>query len=96
MLYNFYSSIAGIALVVHLIINWRQLVNWRNVNSRVGADEFRHFLVCLLFFFVWDVLWGVFAHLIQPPLFVFCQAMQFIPFVSVPDGIVNAIFGLVM
>ena len=37
MLYNFYSSIAGIALVVHL--------------------------VCLLFFFVWDVLWGVFAHL---------------------------------
>ena len=63
MLYNFYSSIAGIALVVHLIINWRQLVNWRSVNSRAGANEFRHFLVCLLFFFVWDVLWGVFAHL---------------------------------
>ena len=63
MLYYFYSSIAGIALVVHLIINWRQLVNWRSVNSRAGANEFRHFLVCLLFFFVWDVLWGVFAHL---------------------------------
>ena len=63
MLYYFYSSIAGIALVVHLIINWQQLVNWRNVNPRAGATEFRHFLVCLLFFFVWDVLWGVFAHL---------------------------------
>ena len=63
MLYNFYSSIAGIALVVHLIINWRQLVNWRSVNPRAGAIEFRQFLVCLLFFFVWDVLWGVFAHL---------------------------------
>ena len=63
MLYYFYSSIAGIALVVHLIINWHQLVNWRNVNSRAGALEFRHFLACLLFFFVWDVLWGVFAHL---------------------------------
>ena len=63
MLYYFYSSIAGIALVVHLIINWHQLVNWRNVNSRAGALEFRHFLACLLFFFVWDVLWGVFAHM---------------------------------
>ena len=63
MLYYFYSSIAGIALVVHLIINWHQLVNWRNVNPRAGAIEFRHFLACLLLFFVWDVLWGVFAHL---------------------------------
>ena len=52
MLYYFYSSIAGIALVVHLIINWRQLVNWRSVNSRAGANEYRHFLVCLLFCFI--------------------------------------------
>ena len=63
MLYYFYSSIAGIALVVHLIINWRQLVNRQSASSRAGAIEFRHFLVCLLFFFVWDVLWGIFAHL---------------------------------
>ena len=57
----FYSSVAGIALVVHLIINWRQLVDWRNVKSRHGALEFRQFLVCLLCFFVSDVLWGVIA-----------------------------------
>ena len=57
----FYSSIAGIALVVHLIINWKQLLDWRNVDSHAGALEFRHFLVCLLFFFVYDVLWGLLA-----------------------------------
>jgi signal transduction histidine kinase len=57
----FYSSIAGIALVVHLIINWRQLVDWRHVKPRPGVLEFRRFLVCLLCFFVTDVLWGVIA-----------------------------------
>ena len=63
MLYYFYTSIAGIALVVHLIINWRQLVDRRNVNARAGAIEFRQFLVSLLFFFVSDILWGIFAEL---------------------------------
>lgn len=57
----FYSCVAGIALVVHLIIHWRQLVDWRGVKSRQGALEFRQFLVCLLCFFVSDVLWGVIA-----------------------------------
>lgn len=76
MLYYFYSSIAGIALVVHLIINWHQLVNWRNVNSRAGALEFRHFLACLLFFFVWDVLWGVFAHM-KWSLFLYVDTVVF-------------------
>ena len=33
----FYSSIAGIALVVHLIINWKQLLDWRNVKTHAGA-----------------------------------------------------------
>ena len=47
----FYSSVAGIALVVHLIIHWRQLVDWRGVKSRQAALEFRHFLVSLLCFF---------------------------------------------
>ncbi len=63
MLYYFYSSIASIALVVHLIINWRQLVDWRNIKSRPGVIEFRHFLVSLVLFFVADILWGVFAEL---------------------------------
>ena len=68
MLYYFYTSIAGIALVVHLIINWRQLVNWRNLKSRPGALEFRHFLVSQILFFVSDILWGIFAELKCPCL----------------------------
>ena len=59
----FYSSIAGVALVVHLIINWRQLADWRNAESRTGALEFRRFLVCLALFFVSDLLWGLFSGL---------------------------------
>lgn len=65
---NFYSIVAGIALLVHLIINWRQLFDWRNVESRPGALEFRIYLVCLTFFFVLDVLWGLLAGLGNPRL----------------------------
>ena len=68
MLYYFYTSIAGIALVVHLIINWRQLVDWRNAKSRPGALEFRYFLISLVLFFVSDILWGIFAALKCPRL----------------------------
>ena len=57
----FYSSVSGIALLVHLIINWQQLVNWHNVKTRVGALEVRQFLLSLLVFFVSDTLWGFFA-----------------------------------
>jgi signal transduction histidine kinase len=62
----FYSSVAAIALVVHLIINWRELFEWRNVSSRAGAWEFRHFVLCLLVFFSADFLWGVFEALKWP------------------------------
>ena len=68
MLYYFYTSIAGIALAVHLIINWRQLVDWRELKSRPGALEFRHFLFSQVFFFVSDILWGIFAELKCPRL----------------------------
>ena len=68
MLYYFYTSIAGIALVIHLIINWRQLVDWQNLKSRPGALEFRHFLVSQILFFVSDILWGIFAELKCPCL----------------------------
>ncbi len=64
----FYSSIAGIALIVHLIINWKQLFDWRKGVSRAGTLEFRHFLVCLSLFFVFDVLWGILAELKCPRL----------------------------
>ncbi|MBQ7176765.1 MAG: response regulator [Victivallales bacterium] len=64
----FYSSIAGIALVVHLIINWKQLFDWKKEESRAGSPEFRHFLICLLMFFVSDLLWGILAELGNPTL----------------------------
>ena len=57
----FYAAISGIALLVHLIVNWHQLTNWSNVKSRAGAPEFRFYLVCLSLFFLSDALWGVFA-----------------------------------
>ena len=61
-----YSSISGIVLVVHLIINWRQMFQRPQVKSDATAVEFRRFLICLLFFFVLDILWGIFAALKWP------------------------------
>ena len=78
--YYFYSIVSGIALCVHLIINWHQLVNRPTDKAHVGALEFRHFLVYLSVFFVTDVLWGVFAAFKWPRVlyadtFVFFVAM---------------------
>ena len=64
----FYSSVAAIALVIHLIINWRQLADWRTVMARSGAVEFRHFILCLTVFFVTDILWGFLAEWGMPRL----------------------------
>ena len=61
-----YSSISGIVLVVHLIINWRQMFQRPQVKSDATTVEFRRFLICLLLFFVLDILWGIFAALKWP------------------------------
>ena len=66
--YSLYSAIAAIALCVHLIINWRQLADWRKDKSRLGARECSRFLICLSVFFVSDILWGIFAGLRLPRL----------------------------
>ena len=60
---NLYSVITGITLLVHLIINWRELSDWRNAGLQAGALEVRRFLACLSVFFLADVLWGVFSGL---------------------------------
>ena len=78
--YYFYSIVSGIALCVHLIINWHQLVNRPNARAHIGALDFRRFVVCLTIYFVTDVLWGVFAALKWPRVlyadtFVFFIAM---------------------
>ena len=63
---HIYSTIAAIALVVHVIVNWRELFHWRKASSRAGASEFRRFVLCLLAFFAADFLWGVFEGLKWP------------------------------
>ncbi len=68
---HFYSSIAAIALIIHVIINWRELFNWPIVGSRPGAHEFRHLIISLLVFFSADFLWGVFEALKWPRILYF-------------------------
>ena len=63
---NLYLVVAGITLLVHLIINWRELADWRNAGSGTGALEVRRFLACLSVFFLTDVLWGLFLGLRWP------------------------------
>ncbi len=58
---NLYSTVAGLALLVHLIVNWRELVDWRTAGSNAWAREYRRFLASLAVFFAADVLWGVLA-----------------------------------
>ena len=67
----FYSSVAAIALIIHVIINWRELFNWPTVESRAGAREFRHLITSLLVFFSADFLWGVFEALKWPRILYF-------------------------
>ena len=59
--YSLYSTIAAVALIINLIINWDHLAGWRNPVPLPGAKECSRFLICLTFFFVSDVLWGIFA-----------------------------------
>jgi signal transduction histidine kinase len=67
---HIYSIVAGFSLAIHLIINWRQLIDWRNSAPRAGALELRRFLMCLVVFFSTDVLWGTFEALrIRPILY---------------------------
>ena len=74
--YSLYSAIAAIALGVHLIINWRQMVGWRKDKSRLGARECSRFLLCMSVFFVSDILWGIFAGL-KLPLLLFADTTFF-------------------
>ena len=64
----FYSIVSFIVLAVHLAVNWPQLAGWNNAHARVGAFHFSVFLVCLMLFFVSDLLWGVFSGLRCPRL----------------------------
>jgi signal transduction histidine kinase/CheY-like chemotaxis protein len=79
---NIYMIVAAIALIIYLIINWRELTIWRRDESRAGAREFRHFLLALLVFFLTDVLWGVFEGLKWPRTLYFDTLMFFLTMAS--------------
>ncbi|MBQ9336648.1 MAG: response regulator [Lentisphaeria bacterium] len=66
--YCLYSTIAAIALGIHMIINWQQLFCWKKAPSRLGARECSRFLLWLAAFFATDILWGIFAALQYPRL----------------------------
>ncbi|MBQ9344550.1 MAG: response regulator [Kiritimatiellae bacterium] len=75
---NIYMIVAAIALVIHLIINWRELTNWQRNENRAGAREFQHFILALLVFFLTDVLWGMFDGLKWPGMLYFDTLMFFL------------------
>ena len=62
----FYSIVSFIAVAVHLVVNWPQLIGWRKEQAHTGAFALRIFLVSLLLFFISDFLWGVFSGLVWP------------------------------
>ncbi|MBP5786412.1 MAG: response regulator [Kiritimatiellae bacterium] len=75
---NIYMIVAAIALVIYLIINWRELTNWQRNENRAGAREFQHFILALLVFFLTDVLWGMFDGLKWPGMLYFDTLMFFL------------------
>ncbi len=58
-----YSMIPLLAIVIHLIINFDMLPGRKKVTSFHCAREYRDFLGALLYFYVTDALWGIFAGL---------------------------------
>ena len=57
-----YSAIAFLAIVIHLIINFDMLPG-RKVSRIRCAREYQSFLGGLLYYYITDALWGVFAGL---------------------------------
>lgn len=53
-----YSSIAILALLVHLIINF-DVIKSRKKGSKYSIDSYRWFLYSVMFYYVTDALWGV-------------------------------------
>lgn len=59
-----YSIIPILAIVIHLIINFDMLPGRKKVSTFHCAREFRGFLGGLLYFYVTDALWGIFAEFV--------------------------------
>ena len=55
----YYSSIAIIALIVHIIINLEALKKVEKTGENLMRLKFRSYLIALIVFYVADAIWGV-------------------------------------
>ena len=56
----YYASIGMLSLVVHIIINFAALKKRKRPESKTVRDRYRHFLYGVMFYYVADILWGLF------------------------------------
>lgn len=56
----YYSSFGMLAIVIHVIINMRDMRKSPDDPADHADTAYRHFLLSLLFYYIVDVLWGVF------------------------------------
>ena len=56
----YYTSVAIIALIVHIIINNEALRNVEKTSGNLIRLKFRNYLLSLIVFYVADAIWGVF------------------------------------
>jgi len=64
----YYSSIALVALTVHFIINYEVLANKSKNKDNKATVRYRQFLLCLVFYYLSDILWGIFSNVKNVPL----------------------------
>ncbi len=54
-----YSVFSGVAIVIHLIINYRLLIGRREGIGAARVVRYRGFLLGVLFYYVADAAWGI-------------------------------------
>lgn len=64
----YYSGIALVALTVHYIINYEVLANKSKNKDNKATVRYRQFLLCLVFYYLSDFLWGIFLNVKNVPL----------------------------
>ena len=58
-----YSVFSSVAIVIHLIINYRLLIGRRDGIGTARVVRYRGFLLGVLFYYVADATWGILAGL---------------------------------
>ena len=74
----YYSSFGMLAIVIHVIINIHDLKKPRDGEDTPVRIRYRQFLWALIFYYVADILWGLFYGLRIIPLAYFDTCMFFI------------------